>query len=39
VQVLRGLYREAAASGRRYEAQLAPAIPILQSWIERYGYG
>jgi hypothetical protein len=38
VQVLRGLYREGAGQWRRYEAQLAPAIPILQPWIERYGY-
>src|SRR5882757_1745091 len=38
VQVLRGLYREGAGQWRRYEAQLAPALPILQPWIERYGY-
>ena len=38
VQVLRGLYQEGAGQWRRYEAQLAPALPILQPWIERYGY-
>ena len=38
VQVLRGLYREGAGQWRRYEAQLAPALPILQPWIARYGY-
>lgn len=38
VQVLRGLYREGAGQWRRYETQLAPALPILQPWIERYGY-
>lgn len=38
VQVLRGLYREGAGQWQRYEAQLAPALPILQPWIERYGY-
>ena len=37
VQVLRGLYREGAGQWRRYETQLAPALPILQPWIERYG--
>ena len=39
VQVLRGLYREGAGQWRRYEEQLAPALPILAPWIARYGYG
>jgi tetratricopeptide (TPR) repeat protein len=39
VQVLRGLYREGAGQWRRYEEQLAPVLPILQPWIDAYGYG
>jgi Flp pilus assembly protein TadD len=36
-QVSRGLY-DGAGQWRRYAAQLAPVIPILQPWIERFGY-
>ena len=36
-QVARGLY-DGAGQWRRYADQLAPVIPILQPWIDRYGY-
>jgi hypothetical protein len=36
-QVSRGLY-DGAGQWRRYAAQLAPVAPILQPWIERFGY-
>lgn len=37
-QVARGLYREGAGQWRAYERELAPILPILQPWVERYGY-
>jgi tetratricopeptide (TPR) repeat protein len=37
LQVRRGLY-DGRGQWRRYEAQLAPALPILQPWIERLGF-
>jgi Tfp pilus assembly protein PilF len=36
-QVARGLY-DGAGQWRRYAAQMAPVIPILQPWIDRFGY-
>jgi len=36
-QVSRGLY-DGAGQWRRYADQLAPVIPILQPWIDRFGY-
>jgi tetratricopeptide (TPR) repeat protein len=36
-QVARGLY-DGAGQWRRYADQLTPVIPILQPWIERFGY-
>lgn len=36
-QLVRGLY-SGAGQWRRYEAQLEPVLPILQPWIERFGY-
>lgn len=36
-QVSRGLY-DGAAQWRRYAAQLAPVMEILEPWIERFGY-
>jgi tetratricopeptide (TPR) repeat protein len=36
-QVRRGLY-DGRAQWRRYEAELAPIMPILQPWIEKLGY-
>jgi tetratricopeptide (TPR) repeat protein len=38
-QVRRGLYREAAPTWMHYADQLAPVLPRLQPWIERFGYG
>ena len=37
-QVRRGLYREGMGQWRRYAAGLAPALPILQPWVEAFGY-
>ncbi len=36
-QVRRGLY-DGRAQWRRYEAELAPVMPILAPWIEEFGY-
>jgi hypothetical protein len=36
-QLVRGLY-SGAGRWRRYAAQLEPVLPILQPWIERFGY-
>jgi len=37
-QVRQGLYAGAAGQWRRYERELAPVLPILQPWVERFGY-
>jgi len=37
-QVRRGLYREGMAQWRRYQAHLPEVLPILEPWVERYGY-
>lgn len=37
-QIRRGLYKEAVSQWRRYENELAPALPALRPWIERFGY-
>lgn len=37
-QVRRGLYGDAVAQWRRYAPQLEPVQPLLQPWIERFGY-
>lgn len=37
-QVRRGLYPDAVGQWRRYREQLAPVLPILQPWVERFGY-
>jgi Tfp pilus assembly protein PilF len=37
-QVRRSLYNDAAGQWRRYREQLAPVFPILQPWVERFGY-
>ena len=37
-QVIRGLTTDSVGQWRRYREQLAPVLPILQPWIERYGY-
>lgn len=36
-QVRRGLY-DGTRQWERYKAQLAPVLPILQPWIERFGF-
>ena len=36
-QVRRGLY-DGGGKWRRYEAQLAPMLPILAPWVERLGF-
>jgi hypothetical protein len=36
-QVRRGLY-DGRAQWRKYEAELAPIMPILQPWIDAFGY-
>jgi hypothetical protein len=37
-QVARGLYQGGAGQWRRYARELEPALPILNTWIERFGY-
>jgi tetratricopeptide (TPR) repeat protein len=37
-QVRRGLYREGMAQWRAYAEPMAPVLPILQPWVERFGY-
>ncbi|MGH6877205.1 MAG: sulfotransferase [Rhizomicrobium sp.] len=38
IQVRKGLYAGASGQWRRYREQLAPILPILQPWIERFEY-
>jgi tetratricopeptide (TPR) repeat protein len=37
-QVARGLYTEGAGQWRNYAFALEPVMPILQPWIEKFGY-
>ncbi len=37
-QVGRGLYAEGAGQWRHYDFALKPVLPILQPWIEKFGY-
>lgn len=37
-QVARGLYREGVGQWRRYAAEIAPILPIVEPWVERLGY-
>jgi len=37
-QVARGLNREGHGAWRRYAAQMTPVLPLLQPWVERFGY-
>jgi Tfp pilus assembly protein PilF len=37
-QLARGLDASGIAAWRRYEAQLAPALPLLEPWVQRFGY-
>jgi len=37
-QIARGLNREGIGQWRRYAEELAPVLPILQPWVEKFGY-
>jgi hypothetical protein len=37
-QVARGLSAEGIGQWRRYREQLAPILPMLRPWIEKFGY-
>jgi tetratricopeptide (TPR) repeat protein len=37
-QVTRGLNRDGQGVWRRYREQMAPVLPILEPWVERFGY-
>ncbi len=37
-QLARGINAEGVGYWRRYSAALAPVLPILQPWVERFGY-
>ena len=37
-QIARGLYADGAGQWRRYRDQLAPVLPLLAPWVERFGY-
>ena len=37
-QLARGLSAEGMGAWRRYADQLSPVLPLLQPWVERYGY-
>jgi Tfp pilus assembly protein PilF len=37
-QVRRGLYSEGVGQWRAYAAQLAPVMPLLAPWVEKFGY-
>jgi Flp pilus assembly protein TadD len=37
-QIARGLNREGEGVWRRYRDQMAPVLPVLQPWVETFGY-
>ena len=37
-QVARGLNREGQGAWRRYREQMAPVLPLLEPWVDRFGY-
>ena len=37
-QVRRGLYREGMGQWRRYRSHLKDVLPVLEPWVERFGY-
>ena len=37
-QVRRDLYRTAVESWRNYAPQMAPILPVLEPWVQRFGY-
>lgn len=38
VQIVRGLNKDGAGQWRRFAADLAPVLPVLEPWVERFGY-
>jgi hypothetical protein len=38
VQLSRGLSAEGVGAWRRYRDQMAPVLPLLEPWLERFGY-
>jgi tetratricopeptide (TPR) repeat protein len=37
-QLARGLNREGQGAWRRYREQMAPVLPLLEPWVQRFGY-
>jgi tetratricopeptide (TPR) repeat protein len=37
-QIARGLYSDRTSHWRRYRQELVPILPVLQPWVERFGY-
>ena len=37
-QVIQPIYQTSMGQWRRYEAQLAPVLPVLQPWVQKFGY-
>ena len=37
-QVIQPIYKTSMGQWRRYEAQLAPALPVLEPWVRKFGY-
>lgn len=38
-QVIRPIYRSSIGQWRRYVAELAPVLPVLEPWVKKFGYG
>jgi Tfp pilus assembly protein PilF len=38
MQVVRGLNKDGVGQWRRFAAQMAPVLPLLTPWVERFGY-
>jgi tetratricopeptide (TPR) repeat protein len=37
-QVRRGLYEQGMGQWRRYAGEMTPVMPVLQPWVDRFGY-
>ena len=37
-QIAKGLNREGIGQWRKYREQMAPILPVLQPWVDRFGY-
>jgi tetratricopeptide (TPR) repeat protein len=37
-QVIQPIYQTSIGQWRRYEAQLAPVLPVLEPWVRKFGY-